>query len=173
MMALVTGGSSSGKSAFAEELACRLEPGEKLYLATMRPCDEESGRRVARHRQMRRQKNFVTLERYLDLHLLEAPAQRTVLLECVSNLTANELFRPGGTTEHTINFIVNGIDKLYHNIENIVIVTNEVFSDGVRYDPATQRYLETLSQINLQLARRADLVAEVVCGIPLARKGAL
>ena len=41
MLALITGGSGSGKSAWAEGLAQRLCPGPKLYLATMRPTDDE------------------------------------------------------------------------------------------------------------------------------------
>lgn len=173
MIALVTGGSGSGKSAFAEDLACRLDGGEKLYLATMRPCDQESEARIARHRQMRQEKGFVTREQYVDLSRMEPPAQQTVLLECISNLVANELFRPGGSQSGTIQSIVNAIEKLVINTNNIVVVTNEVFSDGVDYDPATQKYLETASQINCRLAQMADLVVEVVCGIPLVRKGVL
>ena len=45
MTALVTGGSGSGKSAFAEELISRLPSGKRVYLATMRVFDEESEER--------------------------------------------------------------------------------------------------------------------------------
>ena len=173
MIALIIGGSGSGKSAFAEDLACRLDENEKLYLATMRPCDGESRRRIARHRQMRCQKGFATKERYVDLHLMETPEQRTILLECISNLTANEMFRENGNFNSTIFSIVHGVEKLASTMENIVIVTNEVFSDGIVYDPATQQYLEAIAQINLQLARQADVVVEVICGIPVVRKGVL
>lgn len=173
MIALVTGGSGSGKSAFAEDLACRLDREEKLYLATMCPCDAESHKRIARHRQMRQEKGFVTKEQYKDLHLMVPPVQKTVLLECISNLTANELFRAGGSMDFAIKNIVSGVGQLINTMENIVIVTNAVFSDGVIYDTATQQYLETIAQINLQLAQQADVVVEVICGIPVVRKGVL
>ena len=52
MIALVTGGASSGKSAYAESLACAL-PGPRFYLAAMKPYGEEGARRIARHRALR------------------------------------------------------------------------------------------------------------------------
>ena len=36
-MILIIGGNSSGKSAYAEKLACKLQSGEKLFVATMYP----------------------------------------------------------------------------------------------------------------------------------------
>ncbi len=61
MMALVTGGAASGKSAFAEQLALSL-PGPHAYVATMRHGDGETEARIARHRDMRAGKGFVTIE---------------------------------------------------------------------------------------------------------------
>ena len=53
MMAVVTGGSGSGKSAFAEDKILSLGQGKRFYIATMHPYDEESYKRVERHRKMR------------------------------------------------------------------------------------------------------------------------
>ena len=61
MMVLVTGGASSGKSAFAEDLALRL-PGPHYYFAAMKPYGEEAERRIARHRDLRAGKGFTTVE---------------------------------------------------------------------------------------------------------------
>ena len=59
MFQIVTGGSGSGKSAFAEALA--MELGEKrYYIATMYPFGEESKKKIARHRAMRAEKQFET-----------------------------------------------------------------------------------------------------------------
>ena len=52
MVILVTGGASSGKSAFGEDLARSLKTEEKtrlIYLATMEPFGEEGRRRIQRH----------------------------------------------------------------------------------------------------------------------------
>ena len=42
MMTVVTGGSGSGKSAFAEEKIVSFGPAKRIYIATMHPYDEES-----------------------------------------------------------------------------------------------------------------------------------
>ena len=57
--------------------------------------------------------------------------------------------------------------------ENLTLVTNEIFSDGGRYDEATERYLRNLALLNREFAREADLVTEVVCGLPNVLKGKL
>ena len=67
MMILVTGGSGSGKSAFAEDCVLALGEKKRIYIATMFPFDEESKKRVARHRNMRKGKGFETVECYAGL----------------------------------------------------------------------------------------------------------
>ena len=66
MLRLVTGGSCSGKSAFAEKLAIEEKKkhpaGTLYYVATMVPYDEECQERIRRHRRMRKDKAFVTRE---------------------------------------------------------------------------------------------------------------
>ena len=51
-----------------------------------------------------------------------------------------------------------------------MIVTNEIFSDGILYDRETRRYQKLLGSLNRRLAARADRVTEVVYGIPLTVK---
>ena len=41
MMTVVTGGSGSGKSAFAEDKIVSFGPAKRIYIATMHPYDEE------------------------------------------------------------------------------------------------------------------------------------
>ena len=64
-----------------------------------------------------------------------------------------------------------GVQRLAAQTELTVIVTNELFSDGIRYAPETERYLAALSALNNALAAQADAVVEVVCGIPIYWKG--
>ena len=42
---------------------------------------------------------------------------------------------------------------------------------GEDYPPETIAYLEVLSQVQTDLSKRYDLVAELVCGIPVFWKG--
>ena len=49
---------------------------------------------------------------------------------------------------------------------HLVMVTNDVFSDGVACAESTQEYLRQLAAINAQAAALADCVVEVVGGKP-------
>ncbi len=92
------------------------------------------------------------------------------MLECMSNLVANELFDVGGSDEEICRRILAGIRHLQNQAKHLIIVTNEVFSDGLDYDPETVRYIRLLGRINRLLAERAGQVTEVVYGIPVERK---
>ena len=89
----------------------------------------------------------------------------------MSNLTANEMYDPSGAGEHAEESVLAGIRKLQEVSENLVIVTNEVFSDSMTDNPEMDKYLKLLGNVNLQMGEMADLVTEVVYGIPVERKG--
>lgn len=166
MFTLVIGGSASGKSEYAEGHVLTL-PGRRIYLATMRPWDRECQDRIARHRRLRRNRGFETVERYTDLSGLKLPPESNVLLECLSNLTANELYDPGGGGQEAV---LRGLDSLLSQCAHLTVVTNEVFSGGACGED-TLPYLRALARVNRQLAARADTVAEIVCGLPNYLKG--
>ena len=167
MFITVTGGSGSGKSAFAEEQILKFPPGNRIYIATMMCFDEESRKRVARHRQMRKDKQFETLECYTDLEHAAIPYGSTVLLECMSNLTANEIFSPDGAKDQAYEAVCRGLLPLKEQAGHVCVVTNEIFSDGISYDMETQNYQRVLGKLNAFLAEISDACYEVVYGIPL------
>ena len=176
MMILVTGGSGSGKSAYAESRICewnRQDPKPLFYIATMYPYGEETEKKIERHRMLRKGKGFETLEWYtgFKLHLEEGSLQGSdVLLECMSNLVANEMYDPSGAGENAEESILVGIHKLQKVSDDLVVVTNEVFSDSMTDNPEMEEYLKLLGKLNLRMGERADLVTEVVYGIPVERK---
>ena len=180
MMTLVIGGSGSGKSAYAESLLEGVV--EKYYIATMQAEDEESKNRVKRHRQLRRGKGFFTIEQPRNLgeaadkikqyriHGETSPKlQSAALLECISNLVANEMFLPEGTRgeQETVQLVIQGIKKVAAEVDEFVVVSNNVFEDGIRYDDGTMAYLRGIATINEQIAKMAERVVEVVVGIPV------
>lgn len=167
MFITVTGGSGSGKSAFAEEQILKFPPGNRIYIATMMCFDEESRKRVARHRQMRKDKQFETLECYTDLEHAAISYGSTVLLECMSNLTANEIFSPDGAKDQAYEAVCRGLLHLKEQAGHVCVVTNEIFSDGISYDMETQNYQRVLGKLNAFLAEISDACYEVVYGIPL------
>lgn len=167
MLVLITGGSGSGKSEFAENLAVQLG-GKLTYIAAMKPsADAECQTRIARHRKMRLGKGFDIVERYTDIKNLYVNG--TAVLECMSNLLANEMF--GGSGENAVSEILLGIEHVKNKCDNLIIVTNEISSDGMEYDTCTQEYKKNLGHINCEIAKTADEVYEVVCGAANKLKG--
>ena len=176
MITLVYGGSACGKSQYAEDTICRLSEGKsKYYIATMQVGDDEENiERVEKHREMRKEKGFTTIERQVDVKkaLDEMTGSKNALLECVSNLVANEMFFGGeiiGKTE-TVEKVKDGISKLAEGTENLVVVTNNVFESDSDYDETTLSYMNALGEINAYLSTLADEVFEIVVGIPLRIK---
>ena len=170
MLTLVVGGAASGKSEYAESLVLKTAL-PRTYLATMQVWDAECAARVAKHRAMRAQKQFETVECPLSLAAVRLLARGTALLEDLGNLTANELYSPEGAGERTAEAVLRGIENITSQCENLVIVSNEVFSGGADYAGDTDQYLLALAQINNAVAARAENVCRVVCGIPVYYKG--
>lgn len=202
MLHIVYGGSASGKSSYAESFAMSLQgEGRLLYIATMYPykwntteIDPETMQRIERHRAMRADKGFDTVECYRHVEHIVAKRQDVLLLECMSNLLANEMYlepdsNDGGLAETMSEVekagvgmsetlspvskkIVQALIDLSTRVQELVIVTNDVFSDGgsLTYDESTREYVKNLAEINCALAREAATVTEVVCGIPVIVK---
>lgn len=175
MLIVVTGGAASGKSELAERIICQLADGKPmLYVAAMETDGEEAQKRIARHRALRAGKGFTTLEHAKRFDRITVPEGYTAaLFECMSNALANEMFSPEGAGDNWKQSIVTGIQKLCAACEHVVIVTNDIFTDGVTYDPYTMVYLYHLGELNQLFAQQADVVVESVCGIPVIEKGAM
>lgn len=169
MLSLVIGGSGSGKSAFAEALAQKLD-GPKIYLATMAPDDGESLARIARHRRLREGKGFATLECPTALEAAALPPKANVLLEDLPNLLANELYRPEGRGAAAVLTELTGLEA---RCAHLTVVSGDLFSGGSDYAGETLEYLRRLAALHRQLAAKADLAVELVCGVPNILKGEL
>lgn len=176
-MILVIGGSGSGKSSYAEETAVSLAQPlgmKKYYLATMQIFDEEGQGRVMRHRKLRSGKGFFTIEQQTEIYKALAQmeeGEKTVLLECMSNLAANEMFSQEGikTGIEVMENIMRGIALLKEKTTHLVVVSNNIFEDGNVYDKTTMEYIRVMGMINQKLALLADKIVEVVVGIPICR----
>ena len=173
---LVTGGSASGKSAFAEELAVRFRGfsgGEMIYLAAMDPSVPGNAERILRHRRNRSGKGFRTAELSRDVGRLEAGAEDTVLLECLSNLAANEMFLPDGTAvsqEETEKKLLAEIRSLASRAGTLIIVGGRLSEELPSYGEGTRAYLQVFSRVQNMAAEIAEEVYEVTAGIPVRLK---
>ena len=107
-----------------------------------------------------------------------------MLLECMSNLVANEMFMSDknsglSTGDLELNSdmqkeiyhrVISGVEAILLKASVLVIVTNEIFSDGCCYDETTNSYIRLLGKINCKLADMANTVTEVVYSIPVNHK---
>lgn len=178
MLVLISGGVRSGKSSLGEALAQRLCTGRKVYLATARVYDEEMRRRVQRHQRDRAAKSFVTIERTENVGEAAdvlTPGD-TVLLDCLGSLAANEMFHEdyaydGRRNRETAEKICAGLARVNAAAGNLIVISNEIFSDGVEYDRSTRDYLAVMARLHQRLAAAAQTVIECVYGIHIYHKG--
>ena len=178
---LVTGGSGSGKSAWAEKTLLAQARGRAVYLAAMEnDGSPEAAARVARHRAMRARHGqeagleFLTVERPMDVGGAAVEPGDSVLLEDLGNLLANEIWSApgapspaGGRVKRAEERIFSGICALLERVELLVAVSCDVFADGVEYDAETTAYIRSLANLHRRLAPLACQAVEVVCGIPI------
>ena len=137
MIIFVYGGSGSGKSAFAEEISSHYGGSERYYVATMKVFDEEGKERVAKHRRQREGRNFKLIEKPVliesvctDLAQEKAAGKKIFLLiECLSNLVANEMFSDGSiiSAEKVADSVVKGLTEVFESADDVVVVSNNVF----------------------------------------------
>ena len=180
MIYLITGGAACSKSSYAEDILMKL-PGRKYYIATMHnDGSSEMLKRVIRHKELRQNKGFETIELETDIagakNIIkenslngESDEKVSVILECMSNLLANEMYI--SNREDASDYILDSIKEVSASVDNIVIVSNEVACDGMEYDDFTNNYIFQLQFINSELAKLADAVIEVVYSIPVIIKG--
>ena len=178
MKVLISGGSASGKSEYAENLAVKLakEHYSLVYIATMKPFGEEAVQRIIRHQKLRATKGFKTIECYNSLSDILIEDDTVVLLECLSNLMANELFSDLG--DEIINHkgygaVITGVDALSKSAKHLIVVSNDIFSDGIVYEEQTVTYQKKLALMNRYLAKNFDEVVEIVSGNPIIHKRGL
>ena len=170
MFIFIAGMTRSGKSQYAELRAADLgENSPKIYVATAEIFDEASEMlaRVELHKSRRKGMGFITIERYRDLGGLVIPEGACVLIESLTVWTANEMFR-GGNVNHSAGAkVYNDFMSIYSRAKDIVLVSDDIFSDGAEYDVLTEEYMRILGGLHVKLAAIADEVIEVVSGFPI------
>lgn len=167
MIYLVSGGAKSHKSKFAESIAEKYN-GKKLYIATMENKSDEALKRIEKHRQMRKDKNFITKELCRDFTYTDISDYNIVLLECLGNLCANHMFGGG-----SIKGLYDDIDYLIKTSKNLIIVTNDISYDGIYYSKEVDEYIKLLNNTASYIAEKADCVIEMVYGNMIIHKDKL
>lgn len=164
---LITGGSRSGKSSYAEQLALSLSDAP-VYLATARIWDDEFRERVRRHKE-RRGPQWTNLEeeKYLSLHDLSG---RVVVIDCMTLWATNFFFDLDSDVDAALAALKAEFDRFTNQDATFLFVTNEIGMGGVS-DNAVQRHFTDLQGwMNQYVASHADEVILMVSGIPVKIK---
>lgn len=171
MNIFISGGCKNGKSMYAQELAKKMaeEHGSRLYyLATMIPVDDEDRKRIENHIEDRRGWGFETLEQGRDIcGALTEDVDRNgaFLLDSVTALLSNEMFRPDGTFDIGAGKrVADQLVRFAEETGNTVFVSDYIYSDGHIFDSYTENYRRALAYIDRRLAKVCDRVIEVAYG---------
>lgn len=174
MNIFISGGCKNGKSYYAQHLAKRqaADNSPLYYIATMEPADEEDDARILRHREERDGWGFITLEQSRGIGSLQADFTGSFLLDSVTALLSNEMFRRDGTVDRTAHLrVAEELEQLADKSGNIVFVSDYIYSDATKYDELTELYRKGLAWIDRTLAKKCDAVIEVSYGNILVFKG--
>lgn len=174
---LITGGSRSGKSIYAQRIAESI-PEDRTYIATCPVVDEEMAARIQRHKKARRDGNWRTIEETIDLAaaLIGASKSRVILVDCLT-LWINNLMYDAELQNRDLNEeeivercrdVLSACDAISGTI---IIVTNEIGMGIVPDNPMSRRYRDLAGRCNQVMADRADAVVFMVSGLPLMVKG--
>ena len=178
MKIFISGGCKNGKSHYAQHLARAQrkvrQTGSLYYIATMKPIDSEDDDRIARHRREREGWGFATVEQPVDIERILETCDPcgSFLLDSLTALLANEMFAPNGTVnEHALPKIINGLRQITDTVDNIIIVSDYIYSDAFFYDPLTAQYRKSLAEIDRTAAENCDAVLEVSFANLMIHKG--
>lgn len=180
---LVTGGSRSGKSTFAENMIKEQEK-KVLYIATSIPYDEEMKDRVKKHRE-RRPAHWETFEGYKDFRheFKNLDHYDFILLDCITIMVSNLMFDYSGEnfenmTKEQINkmesWIIERVEEFMESAashcESLIIVTNEVGYGIVPENKLSRVFRDIAGRVNQHIAKKSQEVYLVVCGVELKIK---
>lgn len=173
---LVTGGSRSGKSAWAQTRAEEI-PGPRLYLATCPLIDAEMAERIRKHREARQGKGWDTIEETIDLAgtIRRHGDGRTILVDCLTLWINNLMYereKQGGllTERDVVERCHEVADACRSAGGTVIFVTNEVGMGIVPENETARRFRDIAGRCNQEMARTADAVTLIVSGIPLQIK---
>lgn len=167
---VVTGGSRSGKSVYAETYAVNLANAENvglIYIATAEAFDAEMQARIDEHQQ-RRGSEWVNVHAPLDLAnaLLSTDGRGVCLVDCLTIWLNNVMF-----SEQNIDVATDSLlDAISQRQDPVVFVTNEVGSGIVPENALARRFRDEAGRLNQRVAAIADEVYVSISGIPLRLK---
>ncbi|MCL2620604.1 MAG: bifunctional adenosylcobinamide kinase/adenosylcobinamide-phosphate guanylyltransferase [Defluviitaleaceae bacterium] len=176
MRVFISGGCKNGKSTYAQHVAKwqGRQSNPLYYIATMTATDGEDLGRIANHQQEREGWGFITIEQPKSIEGILPKCNRngSFLLDSITALLANEMFSAHGDyDENACERTATGLSQVLDRLENIVIVSDYIYSDAMQFDPLTEAYRKSLSTLDRLVAEKCDVVIEVAYTQIIVHKG--
>ncbi len=170
-LTLILGGSNSGKSKFAENLAKRHK--DVLYIATAEAIDDEMKMKLKKHRESR-PPEWKTIEEPVNIVKViktEGDKFTAVIVECillcVNIMTIKKSHLKDEDVEKMVlDKWVKMVDIIKNSKADFYIVSGEVGLGLIGENKLVRLYGRVLGQANRLLAENAAEVFFVVAGIP-------
>jgi adenosylcobinamide kinase/adenosylcobinamide-phosphate guanylyltransferase len=168
-LTLVLGGAASGKSTWAEGLVTGAGL-DRVYIATAQAFDDEMRAKIDAHR-IQRGPDWRTIEAPLDLGaaLAGVSSGEVVLLDCATLWLSNHLLADNDLTAEGAGLMA----ALHACPAPVVVVSNEVGQSVVPDNALARRFQGAQGRLNQRLAAEAELVVQVIAGLPQVLKGTL
>ena len=179
MKIFISGGCKNGKSYYSQHLAKQQQSsdtGALYYIATMKAADHEDNERIKKHQQERDGWGFTTMEQWRNIEdiLISCDNNGSFLLDSLTALLANEMFTADGKIHPDAkDKVADGLFKILRQIDNIVIVSDYLYSDALIYDSLSEEYRKSLAALDRLAAKHCDTVLEVCYTQVIVHKQAL
>lgn len=166
---LVTGGSRSGKSAYA--LTLTKTGKRKAFLATAEAIDGEMQERIVAHKKERREK-YHTIEEPVEIwKVFETLPDdiEVIVVDCITVWLGNLQYHLDDEKKEA-----DAIEKFLTALSDppceVIVVTNELGMGIIPENPLVRRFRDEAGRLNQRVAALADKVVLTVSGIPMVIK---
>ncbi len=164
---LILGGTASGKSRHAVELARQLAADAVTFVATARTGDPELDRRIARHREDR-PASWQTIDAVQDLaeSIRTAPQEQLLLVDSLALWVATILERGNAIGSEWLPLE----RAICARTAGVVLVSDEVGLSPVALTDLGRQFVDSVGWANQRAASIADEVRLVVADLPIRLK---
>ncbi|HAA13761.1 MAG TPA: adenosylcobinamide kinase/adenosylcobinamide phosphate guanyltransferase [Cytophagales bacterium] len=168
MIHYISGGTRSGKSSYAMQLAKSLAE-RPVYLATARRWDADFEKRIAHHQNERRVGwESVEEEKYVSQVALDG---KVVVVDCVTLWLTNIFMDTEQDLQQSLDLFKQEIDALKAKDTTWIIISNELGMGLHAETESGRKFTDLQGWANQYVAAAADTATFMVSGLPMKLKG--
>lgn len=167
MIIYITGGTRSGKSRFAQEMALE-RSANPVYVATARIWDDDFAKRVERHK-AERGPEWTSLECEHNVHLLPLE-NHVVVIDCVTLWLTNLFMTYDQDIDKSLAAFKIEIDSIFKLIGTFIIISNEIGMGVHAETEVGRKFTDLQGWANQYVGAKSDEAILMVSGLPLYLK---